>query len=385
MGDHMVDELTNDPADEPERDPAQRRFEAMHGCDRVLSGNRAVTLREGLAALAEGSYDLDTRPDVYGNGVVETLEQRVAELLGTEAAAFFPTGTMAQQVALRCWSERTGDRTVAMHPLAHPELHERFAYAQLSGLRSVWPTTRRRMPTADEIADFAEPFGTLFLELPLREAGFLLPSWEDLEATVQAARDRDAVVHFDGARLWETVPHFGRPLSEIAGLADSVYVSFYKTLGGLSGAALAGPAAYVAQAKTWRHRYGGQLFQQWPVALSAMAGLERELPRLDEYVAHAKVVATALAEAFAVVPGARVFPEPPHTHQFQLWLPYSTDALNDAGVLLAEETRLSLFGSWREPGLPGISQTEVTVLAPALEWSAEDVRAAVGEFLKRLE
>jgi threonine aldolase len=368
-------------ADEMTMDPAQRRFEAVRGCERQLSGLRPKSLREGIAALGEGSQDLDGRPDVYGNGVVETLERRVADLLGTEAAAFFPTGTMAQQVALRCWSERTGDRTVAMHPLAHPELHERFAYAQLSGLRSVWPTTERRMPTADEIAEFPEPFGTLFLELPLREAGFLLPDWEDLVATVEAARDRDAVVHFDGARLWETVHHFGRPLPEVAGLADSVYVSFYKTLGGISGAALAGPEAYVAQAKTWRHRYGGQLYQQWPVALSALAGIERELPRLGEYVAQAMLVAGALAEAVAGVPGARVFPEPPHTQQFQLWLPFSADALNEAGVVLAERTRQSLFGTWREPGLPGISQTEVTIAEPGLAWSAQDVRTAVGDFL----
>ena len=95
--------------------------------------------------------------------------------------------------------------------------------------------------------DFEEPFGTLMLELPLRDAGFVLPTWDELTDTVEAARERDAVVHFDGARLWECTPHFGRPLPEIAGLADSVYVSFYKSLGGLSGAALAGSADLVGR------------------------------------------------------------------------------------------------------------------------------------------
>ena len=61
----------------------------------------------------------------------------------------------------------------------------------------------------------------------------MLPSWEELTEVVEAARERDAVVHFDGARLWESTAHFGRPLAEIAALADSVYVSFYKSLGGL--------------------------------------------------------------------------------------------------------------------------------------------------------
>ncbi|QMU79558.1 threonine aldolase [Streptacidiphilus sp. PB12-B1b] len=386
MADDRDDRYGTD-GDDGEQDPARRRFAALRGCERTLSASRPMTLRERLADLAtaaETAYDLDERPDVYGNGVVEALERRVAGLLGTEAAAFFPTGTMAQQVALRCWADRTGDRTVAMHPQAHPEVHERFAYSQLSGLRSVWPTQERRMATAEEVAGFAEPFGTLMLELPLREAGFLLPGWDELTATVAAARARDAVVHLDGARLWETVPHFGRPLPEIVELADSVYVSFYKSLGGLSGAALAGPAEFTAQAKTWRHRYGGQLFEQWPAALSALAGLERELPRLESYVAHAKVVAAALAEGFAPLPGARVFPEPPHTHQFQLWLPLPAEALNEAGTLLAEQTRQSLFGMWREPGLPGISCTEVTVAASALEWSAQDVRAGVSAFLERV-
>ncbi|MFC1410657.1 low specificity L-threonine aldolase [Streptacidiphilus sp. N1-12] len=372
-------------AEENVTDPAQRRFETLRGCTRQLSGTRPSTLRESLDDLAGGSHDLDTRTDVYGNGIVEALEQRVAELLGTEAAAFFPTGTMAQQVALRCWAERTGDPTVAMHPLAHPEVHERFAYSQLSGLRSVWPSTERRIATADEVAECAEPFGTLMLELPLRDAGFLLPSWEELEAVVGAARARDAVVHFDGARLWETVPHFGRPLPEIAALADSVYVSFYKTLGGISGAALAGPATFTDQARTWRHRYGGQLYQQWPAALSALRGIERELPRLGAYVEHAKAVAGAIAGAVAAVPGARVFPEPPHTHQFQLWLPFPAELLNETATLFAEQTGEAVLPlMWHEPGLPGISFTELTVAGPGLEWSAEEVGKAVGAFLRRL-
>src|SRR5439155_7713385 len=181
-------------------------------------------------------------PDVYGTGgPVGALEDRVAGLLGTPAAVFFPTGTMAQQVALRCWAERSGNPVVAMHPLAHPEVHEGHAYAVLSGLRAVWPTRERRQPTAEEVRTHEEPFGTLMLELPLREAGYLLPTWDELSAVVAAARERGARVHFDGARIWETTPYLGHELTEIAAFADTVYVSFYKTLGGISGAALAGP------------------------------------------------------------------------------------------------------------------------------------------------
>ncbi|WAU78958.1 beta-eliminating lyase-related protein [Streptomyces sp. Qhu-G9] len=381
---------TGEEAEETAEQRRERRRVAWRGARRVLwrPGFRSTVgeLLAGLTDAASDVYDLDRPVDMYGNGIVETLEERVAGLLGTEAAAFFPSGTMAQQVALRCWAGRTGNATVAMHPLSHPEVHERHALSTLSGLRTVHPTREPRMPSADEIRDLDEPFGALFLELPLREAGFVLPSWEELVAVTDAARERDAVVHVDGARLWECATHLGRPLDEIAGLADSVYVSFYKSLGGFGGAALAGPRTLVDETKAWRHRYGGQVLQQFPTALSALIGLERELPRLPEYVAHARVVAAALREGFAGagLPWARVHPEEPHTHQFQVWLPYEADALTEAGTRQAEETLTSLFPQIWERGGPGLAYTEVTVGAPGLEWTADDVRAAATDFASRL-
>ncbi|MEU9481349.1 beta-eliminating lyase-related protein [Streptomyces sp. NPDC048191] len=368
----------------------ERRRAAFANARCVLSrAGFRLTIGERLAALQEAApqvYDLDQYVDQYGNGIVADLEGRVAALLGTEAAAFFPTGTMAQQVALRCWAGRTGSPTVALHALAHPEVHERHAFSEVSGLRPVRVTSEPRLPTAAEIRDFDEPFGALMLELPLRDAGFVLPAWEELTEVVEAARERDAVVHFDGARLWETTVHFGRSLEEIAGLADSVYVSFYKSLDGFGGAALAGPRTLVEEAKTWRHRYGGMVFQQFPTALSALAGLERELPRLPDYVRHARVVAAALREGFAAagVPWARVHPGEPHTHDFQVWLPYDHGVLTEAALRQAEETGTYLFAGPWDRGGPGLSFTEVAVRAPGLGWTADDVRTAVADFVSRL-
>ncbi|HLL32425.1 MAG TPA: beta-eliminating lyase-related protein [Streptomyces sp.] len=379
--------------DERRKRRRERRLSASRSASRSAQRILArlgfqLTLRERLALLDTASelYDLDERVDMYGDGVVEAVEEKVAGLLGTEAAAFFPTGTMAQQVALRCWAGRTGNPTVALHALAHPEVHERHAFSQVSGLRPVRVTSEPRLPTAEEVRDFPEPFGALMLELPLRDAGFVLPSWEELTEVVEAAREREAVVHFDGARLWESTVHFDRPLSEIAGLADSVYVSFYKSLDGYGGAALAGPKTLVEEAKVWRHRYGGTVFQQFPTVLSALAGLERELPRLPEYVRHARVVAAALREGFAAagLPLARVHPEVPHTYEFQVWLPYDVDAVAEAAVRAAEETGTVLFANpWDSKG-PGLAMTEVYVRAAGLEWTAEDVRTAVAEFAARL-
>ncbi|MFF1682621.1 threonine aldolase family protein [Streptomyces sp. NPDC058256] len=381
---------TSAETDETDQQKRERRVAAWRAARRVLwRPSHQNTVRDRLAWLndgAEGVYDLDQPVDMYGDRLVETLEERVAGLLGKEAAVFFPTGTMAQQIALRCWAGRTGNPTVAMHPLGHPEVHERHAFSQVSGLRPVHVTDEPRLPTAEEISDLPEPFGALMLELPLRDAGFLLPSWEELSETVEAARERDAVVHFDGARLWECTTHFGRPLDEIAGLADSVYVSFYKSLGGFGGAAVAGPQTLIDEAKTWRHRYGGMVLQQFPTVLAALIGLERELPRLPEYVAHARVVAAALHEGFteAGVPWVRVHPEVPHTHQFQIWLPYDPDVLGDTGLRQTEETKTGLFAQGWVRGGPGLAYTEVTVAGPGLEWTAEDVKAAVRDFVERL-
>ncbi|WP_019075451.1 threonine aldolase family protein [Streptomyces hokutonensis] len=381
-----------EPATDEERnlERRKRRMAATRNAERALARLGFLNpLRERLAFVQEAAelHDLDEASDMYGTEIVETLEKRVAELLGKEAAAFFPTGTMAQQVALRCWAGRTGNPVVALHPLSHPEVHERHALSQVSGLRPVHVTGEPRQPTAEEVHDFPEPFGTLMLELPLRDAGFVLPSWEELSAVVDAAHERDAVVHFDGARLWESTDHFGRPLDEIAGLADSVYVSFYKSLDALGGAALAGPKTLIDEAKTWRHRYGGMVFQQFPTVLTALAGLDRELPRLPAYVAHARVIAEALREGFAAagVPWMRVHPEQPHTHDFQVWLPYDRDAVTEAAIRTSEETRTALFSNpWDAKG-PGMAVTEVYVRAAALEWTADDVKAAVADFVLRLK
>ncbi|MFB6630755.1 threonine aldolase family protein [Streptomyces sp. NPDC056362] len=383
------------PAETPVDEEAARlhRARVWGGAERRLwdssaDGTVGARLRE-LAAWAEAAGHDEAPLDTYGNGLVEELERRVAEELGFPAAVFFPTGTTAQQVALRCWAGRTGSPVVALHPLAHPEVHEGGAFGAVSGLRTVHPTGAPRLPTAEEVRDHPEPFGTLMLELPLRDAGFVLPTWEELTEVVAAARERDAVVHFDGARLWECATRFGRGLPEIAGLADSVYVSFYKSLGGMSGAVLAGPEDVMEEARVWRHRYGGLVFQNYPAALSALRGLDVELPRLPAYTAHARVVADAIREALAEAGTGwyRIHPETPHTHQFQVWLPYGPDVLTAAALAQTEETGTALFRRWFTPasgGPPGVAVTELTVNGPGLEWTAEDVKEAVRDFLARV-
>ncbi|MGC0417570.1 threonine aldolase family protein [Embleya sp. AB8] len=365
-------------------DEQTRRLRVIRGCDRILSGVRPTTVVERLAnltAYAQDRVDPDEWPDLYADGgAVARLEARTAELLGTEAALLFPTGTMAQQVALRCHAGATGSDVVGIHPRAHPLTYERGAISILSGLRPLTLTQGPGQITAEDIRTSGERFGTLFYELPLRDHGFVLPEWDELIATVQAARDRDAALHLDGARLWESSTHFARDLTEIVDLFDSVYVSYYKGLGASAGAALAGSAELIEEAHAWRHRYGGRPFQVWPMALDALAALDRTLPRLPTYVGHAATVAAGLAR----VPEATVFPVVPHTHQFQLWLPYPAELLARVGLEIAAERGVWLAGGWSEPGLPGRSFAEITVAESALEWTADQVADEFGAFVERV-
>ncbi|MFD4654051.1 threonine aldolase family protein [Kitasatospora sp. NPDC058444] len=361
-----------------DQNEVQRRRAARMTCKRFLSGDRLLSIRERLAQLS-ALDGLDVPHDFYGNdGPVRQLEERTAELLGKDDAVFFPTGTMAQQVALRYHAERTGNPAVALHPLSHIERHERHAHTQLTGLRGLWPTTEQRHPTPEELHALGEPFGTLTVELPLRDPGYLLPGWDELTALVAAAREAGARVHFDGARLWNTTVHFDRRLDEIAALADSVYVSYYKDLGGISGAALAGDSALVSYARTWRHRYGGQVFQQWPAAVAALHGLDTVLPRIPDLVRHA---ATTLTPALAALPGARLHPEVPPTHEYQLWLPHPAEALNAAHLALAEQEGIWFVSHW-EDAAPGLAMAEVSLGEPARAWTADEVTEVGLRFLE---
>jgi threonine aldolase len=369
-----------EPLDSPV-DLAERRWLALQGCEQIVSGPGPRSMRHRLETFLESGQGLDARPDMYGDGLVRALEERVAGLLGKPDAVYFPSGTMAQQVALRCWAMRTGTPAVAMHPLTHLEVHEREAFTVLSGLRPVWLTREPRQPTVDEVRDADEPFGTLHLELPLRDAGYLLPTFDELTGMASAARERGAFVHWDGARLWESTRYLGEDLSTVAGLADSVYVSFYKTLAALSGAAVAGPLDFTKQARAWRHRYGGNMFQQWPAALSAMIGLDTILPRLSSYVDHAREVAHVLAQ----LPGARVNPLPPHTHQFQLWLPGGADALNEATLALAEQEKVWFAGGWQDRAPTGLAMIEITIAEPALALSTTEVAQIAAAWLERVQ
>lgn len=305
----------------------------------------------GLIALPES----EGYPDVYGTGdPVALLERRVAELLGKPAARFVVKGVIAQQAALRTWTDTSRVATVALHPLSHIDSDELGAFERLHPLRGVRLGGKRGFGVEDLDAA-GEPLGVVTVELPLRNAGFALPEWDDLVALSRWCRERGVPLHVDGARLWESAAHYGRELSELADLADSVYVSFYKGLGGLAGCALVGSEDFLARATPWLTRHGADVYANYPNALAAIDGLNRYLPRMSAY----RDRAITLAAALAGVAGVTV--DEPQTNGFRVFLPGSPEALRDAHLRLAERTGTWLFPGAAETDVPGLSAVEVVV------------------------
>lgn len=318
--------------------------------------------------------------DHYGAGdLIVGFEADIAAMLGKEAAVFMPSGTMCQQIALRIWADRHGRRAVAFHPTCHLELHEQQAYRLLHNLHGVLVGSRHHLMTLDDLQQVAEPLAALLVELPQREIGGQLPSWDDLAALCDWARERDMALHLDGARLWECQPFYERSYAEIAALFDTVYVSFYKTLGGIAGAVLAGPADVIAEARVWQRRHGGNLIRLFPYVVSARQGLSERLERMGIYHRHACAVAAALA----ALPQVEVVPNPPHTNMFHLFMRGDHGRLERAALEVAAETGVWLFRSPRPTQLPTYQMVEYVAGDASLDVTPAEVVALIGDVVRR--
>src|SRR4051812_46224704 len=293
---------------------------------------------ETFLALAEKA---GARLDVYGGGEsVQRLETRVAELLGKEAAALFPSGTMAQQIALRILCERSGCFAVGFHPQCHLDVHEERGYAHIHGLQARPIGNRDRLIERADLESVGEPLGALLLELPQRDLGGQLPAWRALRAQAAWARANGVALHLDGARLWQCRPFYRRPLSEIAALFDTVYVSLYKDLDGLGGSVLAGPEDVIAEARIWRVRHGGRLSWLEAGAVWAGRGLDELLPRMPSFGRKAKEFGTALAR----IDGIDVAPDPPQVAMLHVFVRGELERVRDAVLEIAKDHRTVIAG-----------------------------------------
>jgi len=349
----------------------------MYGCERWLGAERPTSAATLLRAAAD-ALSPQARPDAYGEGeVVEQFEHRLADLLGTEAAVLMPSGTMAQQIALRMHCARRNTDTVAFHPTCHLELHEHGGYTHLHGLKAELVGNRDRLIEIADLESLHAPIGALLLELPQREIGGQLPEWEELVAQVRWARDRGAATHLDGARIWESAPYYQRSHDQIAALFDSVYVSLYKGLGGLAGCVLAGPGELIAEARVWRRRHGGTLKVLFPLAAAAQGGLDSIVPLMPRFLEHARELAAVLGE----LPGLAVVPDPPHTRLFHVHRNGDRATLQKRALDVARERRVWLFHDLGPTPAPGVHKLELNLGEPALEIPPTEAAELFAEIL----
>jgi len=352
--------------------------ELRASCTRFLNGHGARTPKVVLSEIDDVLGEV--KIDRYGNGgVVAELEDEVKALLGKPAAVFMPSGTMAQQIALRVHVERTGREVVLWHPTCHLQLHEGQGAERLHHIRPRTVGDARRLLTIDDLEDVAEYAGVLLLELPQREIGGQLPGWGDLVAQTELARSHGTALHLDGARLLESLPHYGRSAAEVAELFDSVYLSLYKGLGGLAGCVLAGDEQLVAEAKEWRLRHGGRLFAMWPYAAAGLAGLRRRAPLMSAYAEHAKAVSAELVELDRV----SVVPDPPVTNMAHLYLRADLERFASATRDLAHKERIWTWGGGVPADMPSHLVVEMTVGDATMDLAPAEVREIIAGLLER--
>lgn len=355
--------------------------EILANCTRYLTGHPRQTPHQALMELAEWVSE-DVRPDRYGKGaLIEDFERQIADLLGKESAVFMPSGTMAQQIALSLWAERRNSKHVAFHPTCHLEIHEHKGYQLLHGLHGIIVGKPNQLITLEDLKGVPESLAALLIELPQREIGGILPGWDELVELTTWARQQGIPLHMDGARLWECKPFYQREYHEIAGLFDSVYVSFYKGLGGIAGAILAGPDDLIQPARIWLRRHGGNLIYLYPYILSAKLGLSRRLERMQAY--HDK--ALELAQLLSEFPQVSVIPNPPHTNMMHAYLRGDQERLNEAALSVAAETRTLLFSGVNPSPVPGLYKVELSMGDASLELSTGEIRDLLRMLFEKAE
>ena len=239
--------------------------------------------------------------DVLGDDpTVKALEAAAAERVGKAAAAYVPSGTMANLMALLTHCRRGDEAIVGSE--SHILHHEVTGASALGGigLRAARNDERGRIE-AEEVRALVRPAGAprtaLFcLENTQNRCGGAAIPLADLRAVTSVARDVGAVVHLDGARIFNAAAALETDAATIAAEADTVSFCFSKGLGAPIGSVLTGPEQFIARARMIRRQLGGGMRQAGVIAAAALYALEHNVERLPEDHANARRLAEGLAE-----------------------------------------------------------------------------------------
>jgi len=313
-----------------------------------------IPVRERLRQLAEHPL-AGEMADFYGiGGAVNILEQRVASLLGKARARFFLKGVSAQLALLKTLVADHGG-AVVVPALSHIAVDEQDAAERVAGISLIRLGDDGPFSVA-ELERLESLPRACVVELPLRRAAYRLLPLDALRTISHWCRLHQVHLHFDGARLWEAAAGYGVAPHELAELADSVYVSFYKGLGGLSGAALVGSESLLDEISPWKTRFSGDVHTAYPEAIAALDGLDRYLPKMPGYVERARALAAYLSAA-----GFRTIPEIPDVNAFQLILPAKAEQLRQRHREFARRHRIWLFNDFKPAQPPGHAMAEVVI------------------------
>ncbi len=312
------------------------------------------------AAMAVAEVGDDERD---GDPTMRRLEERVAALLGKEAALFFPSGVMANQAAV--WIHAPRGTEVLADVDAHIVHSEIAATAVLSGAQILPVVPSDLVMSADDLRASLRPVSRYYpaaslvcVENTHNGAGGVVTCLADLQAIRAVADERGLPLHMDGARLWNASVATGVSLAELASCAHTVMVAFSKGLGAPIGAALAGSAKDMETAWTARKLFGGAMRQSGMLAAAVLHALDHHMDRLVDDHENARLIARMVDGAG----GARVVS--PDTNIVMVDLPAGRSTRPIAEAAKAEGV---LISQWSETRIRMVTHLDV---------SAEDARHA---------
>jgi threonine aldolase len=270
-------------------------------------------MRRAMAAAEVGDEQMGEDP------TTSRLESTVAELLGVGAAMFMPTGSMCNKVAVAALS-RPGDALVC-DALAHVYRFEGGGSAVLTGTVFEPITTDKGIFTPEQLSAvmnsgsvYQPRTSVVSIEQTHNFGGGVVWSIEEYTAICATARQHDAAVFTDGARLLNAVAATGVPAEAWAAPVDGIWIDCSKGIGAPGGAVIGGSAEFIETAKRFKYMYGGAMRQSGILAAAALYGLEHNVPRMVDDHENARALATGLTEAGLTVAEPEsnmVFCEPP--------------------------------------------------------------------------
>lgn len=260
---------------------------------------RSDTVTKPTAAMRQAMAEAAVGDDVYDDDpTVQELEQRVAALLGQEAALFMPSGTMANQVALR--SLGNPGESVIIGENAHVWRHESGALAALAGLQTSWLPGGGMFTASDVRAAYQpntfylSPTTVLAVENTHNSGGGSVWPQDQLRAVIAEARALGLRLHLDGARLWNAAVATGLSVQELSQGFDTVSVCLSKGLGAPVGSVLASSRERLVHCRRLRKMYGGGMRQVGILAAAGLYALDHHRARLVEDHRRARTLADGL-------------------------------------------------------------------------------------------